>query len=94
MPIPIAPIALTAARYGTVALIAYAASRRLQPGHTRQQAEDALDGVEEGLSIHRPRDRDQVNASARWRRVVRLGRAGPGVELDLSALGRLRFRRV
>ena len=94
MPLPVVPIASLALRYGTVALIAYAASRRLQPGHTRQQAEDALDGVEEGLSIHRPRDRDQVNASARWRRVVRLGRAGPGVELDLSALARLRFRRI
>lgn len=94
MPVPIAPIAMTAARYGAVALLAYAASRRLQTGRTSQQTEDALDRVDEGLSFHHARDRAQINADARWRRVIRVGRDGPGVEIDVTALGRVKLRRL
>jgi hypothetical protein len=94
MPLPIAPIASVAVRYGAVALIAYAASRRIQQSQTSQQAEDALDRVDEGLAGHRPKDREQLNGSARCRRVVRLGQNGPGIEIDATALGRVKFRRV
>ena len=94
MALPIAPIAITAARYGTVAAVAYLASRRISRLQTRQETEDALDRVEEGLSANRPTDRQQVNGSARFRRIIRIGRRGPGVEIDIVGLGRVKFRRV
>lgn len=94
MALPLAPIAGVALRYGAVALAAYALTRRAGPGRVDQRAEDAMDDLPEGFTAHRPRDRDQVNASGRVRRVIRLGAAGPGVEIDLSTLTRIRFRRV
>jgi hypothetical protein len=94
MALPLAPIAAMAVKYGTVALAGYALARQIQPGRTSQPIEDELDDLPEGVSAHRPRDREQVNASARLRRVVRLGTRGPGFELDASVLGRLRMRRV
>ena len=94
MALPLVPIAGVALRYGAVALAAYVMTRQRNPGRTDQRAEDALDELPEGVSTHRPRDRDQINGAARVRRVIRFGHAGPGVEIDLSALGRLRFRRL
>ncbi|MGY6634342.1 MAG: hypothetical protein ACXIU8_11455 [Alkalilacustris sp.] len=94
MALPLAPIAGVALRYGAVALAAYVLTRQRNPGRTDQRAEDAFDDLPEGVSAHRPRDRDQINGAARVRRVIRLGHAGPGVEIDLTALGRLRFRRL
>lgn len=94
MALPLAPIAVMAAKYGAVALAGYAVMRQIQPGRTDQQVEDALDEMAEGISAHRPRDREQVNGALRFRRVVRLGANGPGFEIDASALGRLRMRRV
>ncbi|MBK5926306.1 hypothetical protein [Rhodobaculum claviforme] len=94
MALPLVPIAGVALRYGAVALAAYMLTRQVHPGRTDQRAEDALDDLPEGVSTHRPRDRDQINGAARVRRVIRLGTAGPGVEVDLTALGRLRFRRL
>jgi hypothetical protein len=35
-----------------------------------------------------------VNATARFRRVIRLGQSGPGLEIDATAFGRIRFRRT
>lgn len=94
MALPLAPVAVMAAKYGAVALAGLALARQLQAGRTDQRAEDALDDLPEGVATHRPRDRDQINGSARFRRVIRIGTSGPGVELDLTALGRIRFRRV
>lgn len=94
MALPLAPIAVVAAKYGAVALAGYALARQVQTGRTDQRAEDALDELHEGVSAHRPRDREQVNAAARMRRVIRLGVNGPGVEIDASVLGRIRMRRV
>lgn len=94
MPLPLAPIAGIAARYGAVALVAYVASRRINRSQTRQSTEDTLDCVNEGIAANRPTDRQQVNASARWRRIVRLGRTGPGIEIDATVLGRLKFRKI
>jgi len=68
--------------------------RQIQPGRLDQRTEDALDEVEDGLSSHRPRDREQVNGTARFRRVIRLGVNGPGFEIDATALGRLKMRRI
>ena len=92
MPLPIAPVAGIALRYGAVALAAWAATRRLERGFRDQRAEDALDALEEGLTLRR--EAGQANATGRWRRRVRLGTDGPGVEIDLAALGRLRLRRI
>ncbi len=94
MALPLAPIAVFAAKYGAVALAGYTLARQVQVGRTDQRAEDALDELHEGVSTHRPRDRDQVNASARFRRTIRLGTNGPGFEIDASALGRIRMRRL
>lgn len=94
MAVPLAPIAVVAAKYGAAALAGYAVLRRIDQGRTDQRVEDAFDTMEEGLSAHRPRDREQVNAGFRFRRVVRLGTNGPGVEIDASALGRFKLRRL
>lgn len=95
MPLPVVPIAGFALRYGAVALAAYAFSRQVRPGALDQGAEDALDRVEEGASILRPdTEEDTLNATARFRRIIRFGTDGPGVEIDAAGLGRVRFRRV
>ena len=94
MALPLAPIAVTALRYGGVALVAYAVSRRIGPAPTHQASEDALDRVDEGLGASHAKDRGQANLNARWRRVIRVGKSGPAVEVDATALGRIRIRRV
>ena len=86
MALPIIPIALAV---GVVAL-----ARNVSVSAVDQRIEDRLDDVSEGLSAHRDRDGKQLNAAYRWKRVVRFGKSGPGVEIDASALGRLRFSRV
>lgn len=94
MPLPLAPIAGIALRYGAVAVATYALTRRvsIQKGHFDQRGEDAMDDVSEGVSLRR--DPEQVNGTTRFRRVVRLGADGPGVEIDVTALGRIRFRKL
>ncbi|MFZ1727672.1 MAG: hypothetical protein WBO29_12490 [Albidovulum sp.] len=96
MPLPLAPIAGIAIRYGAVALAAYALRRAIKTtvntGRTDQRAEDALDATDEGLALHRPADRGQTNAAARFRRVIRWGQNG--IEIDAVALGRFRVRKI
>lgn len=94
MPLPLAPLATFAVKYGAVAIAGYALARQIQPARIDQRAEDALDELPEGLAMRSPRDREQVNATARARRVIRLGASGPGLEIDAAFLARLRFRRV
>jgi hypothetical protein len=85
MALPLAPIAVLAAKYGAVALAGFTLVRHIQPGRTDQRVEDAFDDLD---------DREQMNGGVRFRRVVRFGTGGPGFEIDASALGRLRMRRV
>lgn len=94
MPLPLAPIAGIAIRYGAVAVATYAITRRIsiQRGHFDQRGEEAMDDVNEGFTVRR--DPEQFNGTTRFRRVVRLGADGPGVEIDITALGRIRFRKV
>ncbi|GKY86590.1 hypothetical protein [Sinisalibacter aestuarii] len=92
MPLPLAPITAIALRYGTVALATYTLARRVERGRRDQRAEDAHDDIPEGLTARR--ESEQVNATGRMRRVFRFGADGPGLEIDASALGRVRFRRV
>jgi hypothetical protein len=51
-----------------------------------------MDDVGEGISVRR--EPEQVNGATRFRRVVRVGQDGPGIEIDITALGRIRFRKV
>jgi hypothetical protein len=96
MPLPLAPIAGIAIRFGSVALAAYAVRRalavKINTGRTDQRAEDALDETDEGIALHRPADRGQTNAAARCRRVIRWG--DHGIEIDASALARVRIRKI
>jgi hypothetical protein len=92
MPLPLAPIAGFAIRYGAVALAAYGIRKALRKGRTDQRAEDALDAMDEGVAVHRPADRNQTNAAARFRRVIRWG--DTAIEIDAAALGRFRVRKV
>ena len=92
MALPLAPVAAVALRYGTVALATYAVARQIERGRRCQQAEDAHDKVPEGVTLRS--ESEQLNATGRLKRVIRLGKAGPGIEVDASAFGRFRFRRV
>lgn len=92
MPLPLAPITVFALRYGTVALASYAVARSIERGRRDQRAEDAFDEVPEGLTVRR--EPEQANATGRFRRVIRLGATGPGVEIDATALTRIRLRKV
>ena len=94
MPLPLVPIAGLAIRYGAVAAFGFIMARSIRPGRTSQHAEEAMDDTPEGFTAHGLRDADQVNATARFRRVLRLTSGGPGIEIDTTTLTRLRFRRV
>lgn len=95
MPLPLAPLIPLAVRLGLVASTTWAVTRWVRssthPGRTDQRAEDALDELGEGLSLHRPADRaEQTNATARVRRVVRF--RGRVYEVDAGLMARLRLR--
>lgn len=92
MALPLAPIAGLALRYGAVALTAYAIARVAERGHRDQRAEDAMDDLPEGVRIRR--EQEQVSGAGRFIRTVRVGHRGPGIEIDASAITRIRFRRV
>jgi len=99
MPLPLAPIALFALRGTVVAAAIWTARRALvalsHPGRTDQRAEDALDDLGEGLSVHSPADREmdrQKNASARLRRMIRF--RGQSYEIDAGLLARFRIRKT
>lgn len=97
MPLPLAPLLPLVLRMGVVATTTFALTRLVQsttfPGRTDQRAEDALDELGEGLTVHRPADRaedHQANATARLRRVIRF--RGRSYELDAGLMARLRLR--
>jgi hypothetical protein len=92
MPLPLAPIAGIAIRYGAVALATYAVTRSVERGFFDQRGEEAMDDLNEGISVRR--GPEQLNGTARFKRTVRLGRNGPGFEIDITTLGRVRFKKV
>jgi hypothetical protein len=92
MPLPLVPIAGVAVRYGLVALGTWVVARSIARTPRDQHAEDALDNVPEGLTAGK--HDDAARGTARLKRTIRLGDDGPGVEIDLTALGRLKVRRV
>ncbi|MDH3263344.1 MAG: hypothetical protein OEM24_05040 [Paracoccaceae bacterium] len=87
MPLPLIPIA-------AAALTAFAVARAVRPARIDQRGEDALDATEEGIGLSRVPGREQTSATARLRRVIRLGPHGPGLEIDAGLLARFRLRRV
>ena len=93
-PIVLSPLALRLIAVGGVA----AATALLRARRARASvARDAmLDETEEGLALRRERvdGASQTTAEGRWRRIVRLGRRGPGVEVDFSGVIRGRVRPV
>jgi len=96
MPLPIAPIAVTAARLAIAGATLYAVARSLPPVRRDQRAEDALDDLSEGLAVGHDAGPDGpvMRGTARLRRVIRLGDAGPGLAVDFTGFARLRIRRA
>ena len=96
MPLPIIPtvpvITSFALRYGAAALTTYAVTRKIKLGRHDQSEEDAHNKVEEGVTLRRKSG--EYNATTRMKRIIRLGKSGPGIEVDASAFARLRFRRT
>lgn len=86
MALPIIPLALVA---GAVAL-----ARNVQVSPIVQSVEDSLDLVPEGMAACREPSGQQINGSYRWKRTVRFGKSGPALEIDASALGRIKFKKV
>lgn len=97
MPLPLAPLLPLVVRLGLVATTTLVVTRWVRsstyPGRTDQRAEDALDELGEGVSLHRPSDRAedrQTNATARVRRVIRF--RGRAYEVDAGLMVRFRLR--
>ncbi len=98
MPAPLVftPLAWTALRLGAVAAVALYASRSRVSQPKDAAHAQVLDELPEGLSAepHRTEAESAMHGAGRFRRTIRFGSTGPGVEIDAAALGRLRFRRV
>lgn len=96
MPLPIAPLASIALRYGAVAIATYSIARRtrarIEPGRRDQRAEDALDDLPEGVTTRR--EEEQHSATGRFRRKFTFGKHGTSYEIDASALTRIRVRKL
>ncbi len=95
MALPLAPIAITAVRYGAVMAVTYYIANR-NKSLPKVSEEAAHEDVDEGISVrhHRTQQGAQANADARLKRTIRFGQTGPGLEIDVSALGRFRIKRL
>lgn len=92
MALPLAPIAAVALRYGAVAVATYAFARHIERGRRDQRAEDALDSVDEGITLRQ--EPGQLNATGRYQRTFYLGTSGPGYLVDASTFMRIRVTKV
>jgi hypothetical protein len=92
MAAPILPIALTALRVGAVAAVAVAAIRNRKTEPKDMHRHHAMEDLPEGVEVSSRRGEGE--GTARLKRTIRLGKTGPGVEIDLAALTRIRIRRV
>ena len=95
MPAPLAPVAIKLAQFGAVAAIGWwAARRRRAPGPREVWRERVMDDLDEGLETDWERSEGEARAgvAGRWRRTIRVGRAG--VEIDAAGLTRIRLRRA
>lgn len=97
MALPLAPIALFALRYGAVAAATYAVVRRAQAADIKDmRSEHAHEDTPEGATLrhHKGASGRQMDGSARFKRVIRFGANGPGLEIDASALGRIKIKKA
>lgn len=99
MPAPaaLAPVAWKVAQFGAVAAVAWIAARNRRPAGPREiWRERVMDDVDEGIETDFSRSREEARAGAavRFRRGIRLGGKGPGVEIDIAGLTRVRLRRI
>lgn len=92
MPLPLVPIAIYAVTLGTAAFSARRFVQRIEPGRRDQRAEDALDEVQEGVTVRR--DPEQASATARLKRVIRFSDDGSAYEVDAAFFGRVKFKKV
>lgn len=92
MPLPLAPVATFALRTVAVSLAAYAVVKAREGLARDQRVEDALDDLPEGAAY--ATTAEGARAAARWRRTFRVGTEGPGITIDIAALGRVRIRRA
>jgi hypothetical protein len=95
MPAPIVPLAWTALRLGAVAAVAlYTARGRSMPKDVEHDF--VLNSLPEGLAAHphRAEAEQGMHGHGRLRRTIRIGRGGPGIEIDAALLGHFRLRRV
>lgn len=95
MALPLTPIALTVLRYApaagaAVATAVYAYSRRRS---VDQRAEDLMDDLPDGIEVTKTHEGDQMNATGRIRRTIRLAN-GKGVEIEAAGFARIRLKKV
>lgn len=76
------------------AVTVYASKRSSHPKDALH--EQVLDDLPEGFAghAHRAEAERAVHASGRFRRTLRLGPRGKGLEIEAAGLGRLRMRRA
>lgn len=95
-PIAIVPVLWTIIRCGAVIAVASYAVRSKASQPKDPHREHVLDNLDEGLHLHSHRAEAEraAHGHTRLRRTIRMHRNGTGLEVDLSAVGRIRFRRV
>ncbi|MHA3913292.1 hypothetical protein [Halovulum sp. GXIMD14793] len=93
MPAPLAPIAATALRLGTVVAVTWVIARRAEqkPKHVWREA--ALDDCPEGVEITKDKSEAEQNlhGNARLTRHMPLP-GGKVLEVDLASITRIRLR--
>lgn len=93
-----APLAVRLLAAGAVLAVAAAARARRAPADVAR--DDALDRVEEGVAARTETAAEpggavrQTTLAGKWRRVVRLGRRGPGLSFEGVVVARGRVRPV
>ena len=92
MAIPLAPVAVLALKYGTVAALAFVIGKNAKPVPKDAIREKAFDDAQGGVSAYARREPGEVtgHAAAKLKHKI----PGIGIEYDASLLARLRFRRV
>ena len=94
LPIAIAPVLFQVLKIGGALALGAALAHRRGPERLDIATEDTLDRLPDGGHVRVDRDAGRADGEVRWRRKIRFGARGPGVEVELAALGRLRARRI
>ena len=96
MPLPIAPIAGIALRYGAVALAgAYIAKRTMKTKTEKcPHREATMETVKDGFDGHRIDGEDEVQVEGSHGAWKRIWLGNRGLEIDTRVLGRLRIRKL